>query len=96
MCDKLPQEKLHLKFCRYILGVCSKATILVVRGETGQNSILIQILANIFKYLIHLKCQNTLLKEVYELSEDLSNKGVDSWVNSIKSILILFQTLRQI
>ena len=23
-CDKLPQEKLHLKFCKYILGVSSR------------------------------------------------------------------------
>ena len=26
MCDKLPQEKLHSKFCKYILGVSSRAT----------------------------------------------------------------------
>ena len=59
MCVKLPQEKLHLKFCKYILGVSSKATTLAVRGETGRYPILIKILANMFKYLIHLKCQKT-------------------------------------
>ena len=41
-----------------------------------------------FKYLIHLKTtHNKLLTEAYELSEKLSNEGVDSWVNFIKSIL---------
>ena len=41
-----------------------------------------------FKYLIHLKTsKNDLLAEAYELSENLSNKGIDSWVNFIKSIL---------
>ena len=41
-----------------------------------------------FKYLIHLKMsRNTLLKEAYELSENLSEKGIDSCVNFIKSIL---------
>ena len=59
MCDKLPQEKMHLKFCKYILGVSSKATTLAVCVETGRYPILIQILANIFKYLIHLKCPKT-------------------------------------
>ena len=44
MCDKLPEEKLHLKFCKYILGVSSNATTLAVRGKTGQYPILIQCL----------------------------------------------------
>ena len=88
MCDKLPQEKLHLKFCKYLLGVNSKATNLAVRGETGRYPILLQILTNMFKYLIHLKTsKNDLLKEAYELSKELSNKGVDSWVCFIKSLL---------
>ena len=59
MCDKLPQVKLHLKFCKYILGVSSNATTLAVRGETGRYPILIQILANMFKYLIQLKMSST-------------------------------------
>lgn len=83
MCDKLPQEKLHLKFCKYILGVSSKATNLLIRYP-----LLIQILANMFKYLIHLKTpKSNILTEACELSENLSNKGIDSWVNLIKSIL---------
>ena len=55
MYDKLPQEKLHLKFCKYILGVSSKATNLAVRGETGRYPLLIQIIANMFKYLTHIQ-----------------------------------------
>ena len=54
MCDKLPQEKLHLIFCKYQVGVSSKATTLAVQGETGRYPILIQILANMFKYFIHV------------------------------------------
>ena len=55
MCDKLSQEKLHLKFCKYILGVSSRATNLAVRGEIGPYPLLLQILANMFKYLMHVK-----------------------------------------
>ena len=41
-----------------------------------------------FKYLTHIqKSKNNLLTEAYRLSVDLSNKGIDSWVNFIKSIL---------
>ena len=71
-----------------MLGVNSKATNLAVRGETGRYPLLIKILANKFKYLIHIKTpKNNLLIEAYELSENLSNKGIDSWVNFLKSIL---------
>ena len=88
MCDKLPQEKLHLNFCKQMLRVNSKATNLAVRGETGRYPLLIKILANMFKYLIHIKTsKNNLLTEAYELSENLSNKGIDSWANFLKSIL---------
>ena len=60
MFDKLQQEKLHLKFCKYILGISSKATDLAVCGETGRCPILIQILTNMFNNLIHLKTLKTL------------------------------------
>ena len=71
-----------------MLGVNSKATNLAVRGETGWYPVLIRFLANMFKYLIHIKTsKNNLLTEAYELSENLSIKGIDSWVNFLKSIL---------
>ncbi|MCG8046148.1 MAG: reverse transcriptase domain-containing protein [Candidatus Thiodiazotropha endolucinida] len=88
MCDKLQQEKLHLKFCKYLLGVNSKASNLAVRGETGRYPILLQILSNMFKYLVHLKTsKNDLLIDAYNLSTELGNKGIDSWVYFIKSVL---------
>ena len=81
MCDKLPQEKLHLKFCKYSLGVSSRATNLAVRGETGRYPLLLQILANMFKYLMHIKSsENDLLTEAVQLSENLSSSGTVSWV----------------
>ena len=82
-------DKIHLKFCKYILDVSSRATNLAVRGEIGRYPLLLQILANIFKYLMHITevFKNDLLTEAFQLSENLSNSGIDSWVNSIKSIL---------
>ena len=68
-CEKLPQEKLHLKFCKNILVVNSKASSFAVRNDIGQYPLRIQTLANMFKYLIHLKTtDNELLEEEYELS----------------------------
>ena len=88
MCDKLPQEKLHLKFCIYTLGVSSRATNLAVRGETGRYPLLLQILTNMLKCLMHIKSsKNDLLTEAFRLSENLTSSGIDSWVNSMKSNL---------
>ena len=56
---------------------------------------MIQIIASMFKYILHLPASKTgLLKETIESSEELSNKGIDSWVHFIKSTLCLFLDMR--
>ena len=44
------KEKLHLNFCKYLLGVNSKAIHLDVRGENRRYPLMIQIIASMFKY----------------------------------------------
>jgi hypothetical protein len=45
--DKLPTEKIHLRFCKIYLGVGKKATNIASRGELGKFPLLI----NIYKQL---------------------------------------------
>ena len=91
---QLPQEKLRLKFCKYILGFNSRATNLAVRGETGRYPLLLQILANMFKYLMYIKSsKNDLLTETFQLSENLSSSGIDSWVNSIIRLMLILEVI---
>ena len=41
LCDKAPMEVVHIKFCRYLLGVHRKSCNAVVRGELGNYPLLI-------------------------------------------------------
>lgn len=62
-------EKLHLKFCRDILGVNSKTTNAGVYGELGRFPLYIDIIKQCQSYLDHLKSntQNTILRKVFDL-----------------------------
>ena len=66
--DKIDQtEKLHLKFCKIILGVHSKSSNLAVYSELGRYPLFIdQIILNL-KYLKYIKDEtnNRLLKKFY-------------------------------
>ena len=53
-----------MKFCKYILGVGSKASNLAVAGELGRYPFYIDIILNMVKYWIHLnKTNSKLLQE---------------------------------
>ena len=61
-----PIEKLHLKFCRFVLGVHHKTANLAVYGETGRFPLYIDQLVQCMKYYQHLEnTENTLLKAFY-------------------------------
>ena len=48
--DKCQAEKLHLKFCKYILGVHSKATNIAVLSELGRLPSYYKIVKAMVKY----------------------------------------------
>ena len=90
VCDRTPIEKVHTKFCRYILGVQRKSTNAAIRGELGQRPILTDLLSHSIKYWIeicHPNKHQSLVREAYleSYSSDLK------WASSIKSILTLFK-----
>ena len=43
-------EKLHLKFCKRVLGVHSKSTNIAVFGELGRTPLIFQIAKLVIKY----------------------------------------------
>ena len=53
-CDKSPTEKVHLRFCKYFLGVNSKATNIVCRAELGRFPLKIFIDKLSMNYFNHL------------------------------------------
>ena len=61
-----PIEKLHLKFCRFVLGVHSKTTNLAIYGETGRYPLYIDQIVQCVKYYNHLQnSENRLLRDFF-------------------------------
>jgi hypothetical protein len=62
-----PIEKLHLKFCKLILGVHTKTTNLAVYSELGRYPLLIDQIVQSVKYLDYIENEtnNALLKSFY-------------------------------
>ena len=92
LCDKLPAEKLHTKFCRFLLSVNRKATNAAVRAELGRRSLLTDLITHSIKYWINL-CKSTpgsLVKKAYLESHSLGNSNVPSWAFFTKQICFNF------
>ena len=71
--DKEPTEKVHLKFCKYYLGVNSKASNLACRAELGRFPLKIFIDKLIMRYWTHLfkLPDTTIAKQAFLISESL-------------------------
>ena len=75
--DNLDIEKVHVKFCKFTLGVNKKTVNLAVKRELGRLPIDISCLLQALKYWHHLQSSdNTLLQEALSLSTALHNRGV--------------------
>ena len=87
--DKTPFEKVHLKFCKYYLGVSSKATNLASRAELGRFPLKILIdqkISGFVKHLVEMN-NNTLAKQALILSEELRSKKQVCFLTNIDKIL---------
>ncbi|XP_077868890.1 uncharacterized protein LOC144359815 [Saccoglossus kowalevskii] len=84
-----PMEKLHIKFCKSLLKVNSKATNLACLLELGRLPLAISSIRQMLKYWMRLNDMdhNTLVHEAYQLGIQLDDAGVQNWVTGIKTIL---------
>lgn len=87
--EKSPIEKLHLHFCKFLLGTRKNASNLATRAELGRLPIEFNIKTQTLLYLKRFECckLNPLLKEAYTLSKNLDSEGVYSWFTYVKNIL---------
>ena len=75
--DNINIEKVHVKFCKFILEVNKKVVNLAVKGELGQFPVSFSCIIQAFKYWYHLQeSSNSLLREASSVCRDLHNKGV--------------------
>ena len=65
--DKSEFERVHMRFCKKLLGVNIKSTNLAIRSELGRYPIICTIVKNVMKYFIRLEgmSNNRLVKQIY-------------------------------
>ena len=86
--DKLPAEKLHTKFCRFLLSVNKKATNAAVRAELGRYSLLPDLLCLSIKYWVTL-CKHqpsALVYKAYQESYSLASEKTHCWAHYIHDV----------
>ncbi len=86
--DKTPFEKVHLNFCKSILGTRKSSSNIGVRSELGRYPIehFIQSQSILYLARLHTEDLNPLLKESFELSKSLDSQGTYSWYTYVKDI----------
>ena len=98
LCDKLPGESLHIKFCKGILGVHNKSTNHAVRGELGSFPLLIHMISLSIKYWwkLNVKCHkgsSDLVTDALIDNRRLHSSGTLSWSSGIFNCLKMINRL---
>ena len=81
-------ERVHLKFCKSLLGVKQSTCTAAVYGELGRYPLYINRYVQIIKYWFKLQdSKNILLGTLYRKSVDLCEVGHKSWALHVKVLL---------
>ena len=85
-------EKLHIHFCKYILGVHKRSSNFAVFSELARYPIQINTLLSALSYWHRLEKTNTeLLSDALACSKSLIENRFHSWYSFIRSILSLLE-----
>ena len=86
-----PHEKVHLNFCKQLLGVHNKAVNIPVLAELGRYPLTLQIITQLISFWMHITQSNdgSLLKHIYQsmLSSLTTDNSSNSWLAFIKDLL---------
>lgn len=81
-------ERVHLKYCKTILGVKLSTSNVSVYGELGRYPLFIIRYTHIIKYWFKLlNTDNIILKCIYENARDKCENGTNNWPCKIKKLL---------
>jgi hypothetical protein len=92
LCDNAVIEKVHIKFCKYLLGVNRKISNVAVKAELGRNALLINLLNHSTKYW-HRVCRQspeTLSHKSYIGASIDVNSTSYNWAALIKHLFDTF------
>ena len=77
--DSIAIEKVHEKFCKFIMNVNKRAFDLAVKGELGRFPVSFSCIIQAFKYRAHLQENSySLLQEAISVSKSLHNNGIST------------------
>lgn len=92
-------EKLHLKFCKSVLGVHKTATNFAVLSDLGRFPLHLDIVRSMIRYwyrLENLGQSFPILKDAYCESKSLFEKKLPSWYSSINFLITNFNGIRDL
>ena len=83
-------ERIHLKYCKKILGVKTATSNVGVYGELARYPLFINRYVQILKYWFKLQeTENCVLKTVLKLEVCDSMAGKSNWISNVKKMLII-------
>jgi ribonuclease I len=88
--DELPTEKVHIRYCKFTLGVHSKAVNCATQGELGRCPIYIDMIMAMLKFFIHVRENepgNLLIRAAYQECATLHKLKKKSWFACIYNIV---------
>ena len=75
--DSLDIENVHVRFCKFLMGVNKRAVNLAVKGELGRFPVGISCMLQAFKYWYHIQSSsNILLQEAPAVSQNLHEERI--------------------
>ncbi len=82
-------EKMHLRWCKYILGVHSKSSNLAVTSDLGRYPLFTDIFTGMVKFWLRLQNydKNSLLYDSYVSNISLMTSGDQCWLSNIRKII---------
>ena len=84
----MKQENVHIKFCKFPLGVGKRTTTISVLGELGRYPLLLEVILDIFRYFKYsLKSEDVLLSQVLKAPKSLKALNINNWYGSIESLM---------
>ena len=94
--EKSPTEKVHLRFCKFYLGVNGKATNIACRAELGRFPLKLLIDLRISQYFIRLTDlpEESLAKQTFMMYKSLLDAHKSSFHTNLHHILELYNINR--
>lgn len=87
----LPCDKLHIHFCKYILGANKTSTNFAILSELGRIPFALDCFTSVFKYWYRLDSStNFLLKSAYIENKFLHSQGCDTWYSGLQRLFKIF------